>query len=76
MDSIVSRMNPVRRKLDVELGGFRAPSTWKDPAKIEAEIDRQRAELLAEHQARLQRCALDWNLNRILISIRPVQLRA
>ncbi len=44
----------------------RAPSTWKDPIKIAEEVDRKRAAVIAEHDAQLTRCALDWNLSRIV----------
>jgi hypothetical protein len=49
-----------------DLGTCRAPSNWKDPEKIAADVERQRRELEAEYQAKLERCALDWNLNRIV----------
>lgn len=48
------------------LEACRAPSSWKDPVKIAAEVERKRVELIEEHQQKLERCALDWNLSRIV----------
>lgn len=49
-----------------DLASCKAPSNWKDLQKIAAEIERQRVELQADYVARLERCSLDWNLNRIV----------
>jgi predicted 3'-5' exonuclease similar to PolB exonuclease domain len=49
-----------------DLSACRAPSNCKDPEKIAADIQRQRAELEADYAARLERCSLDWHLNRIV----------
>jgi hypothetical protein len=49
-----------------DLDACRAQSNRKAPTKIELEIARQKAELLTEHQTKLDRCALDWNLSRVV----------
>lgn len=38
----------------------------RDPAKIAEDMARRRAEALADYQASMSRCALDWNLSRIV----------
>jgi hypothetical protein len=38
----------------------------KDPAKIADDLAKKKAKLQAEYEESLSRCALDWNLNRIV----------
>lgn len=45
---------------------IKAPSNYKDEAKIAEYIDKAKREAQAEYEAKVDRCALDWNLSRIV----------
>lgn len=50
----------------LNLDGITAAKNLKDPAKIEEDIRKRRADAEAEHASKLGRAALDWNLSRIV----------
>lgn len=50
----------------LNLDGIQAAKNLKDPAKIAEDIARRKADAEAEHAAKVDRAALDWNLSRIV----------
>jgi hypothetical protein len=50
----------------LNLDGIKAAGNLKDPEKIKADIEKRRADAVAEHAGKLGRAALDWNLSRIV----------
>jgi hypothetical protein len=49
-----------------DLDAIQAAGNLKDPEKIAADIEKKRAAAQADYERSLDRCALDWNLNRIV----------
>jgi hypothetical protein len=49
-----------------DLESIQAAKNLKDPAKIAEDIARRKADAQAEHDAKLGRAALDWNVSRIV----------
>jgi hypothetical protein len=49
-----------------DLDAIKAPSNYKDEAKIAEYIAKAQREAQAEYEAKVDRCALDWNLSRIV----------
>jgi hypothetical protein len=50
----------------LNLDGIQAARNLKDPLKIAADLEQRRAAAQAEHDAKLSRAALDWNVSRIV----------
>lgn len=49
-----------------DLDSIQAAGNLKDPEKIKADIEKRRAAAQADYEASIDRCALDWNLSRIV----------
>lgn len=49
-----------------DLDAIQPAGNLKDPAKVAESIEKRRQEALAEYERALSRCALDWNLSRIV----------
>ena len=50
----------------LNLDAITAAKNLKDPAKIAEDIQRRKADAAAEHAAKLDKAALDWNVSRIV----------
>jgi hypothetical protein len=48
------------------LDAIKAPSNYKDEAKITEYVEKAKREAQADYERSLDRCALDWNLSRIV----------
>lgn len=48
------------------LDAIQPAGNLKDPVKIAADIEKRKREAQQEYEAKLDRCALDWNLSRIV----------
>lgn len=49
-----------------DLDSIKAPSNYVDAAKIAAYVEKAKREAQADYEAKIDRCALDWNLSRIV----------